>query len=116
MEKAKPRPCAGCGAPVPKIDGSTHRYLGALPGCWAVFGEVLEGEYGDRRYWPAHRLTVGAYAVQRPGESPTQAIQSVALHLISLYLSLERGRDPNRATRPASDASGGSSRTLRLAG
>ena len=26
-----PRPCVGCGAPVPDIPGPTHRYLGASP-------------------------------------------------------------------------------------
>ena len=91
------RPCPGCGALVPDIDGPTHRYLGASPGCWAVYGEVLEKEYGDYRYWPVHRLTVDAYAVQHPGKPSPQTIQSVAVHLISLYLVLEEARSLDEA-------------------
>ena len=104
MVKVNLRPCVGCGALVPEIDGPTHRYLGASPGCWAVYGEVLEREYGDYRYWPVHRLTVDAYAVQHPGEPSPQTIQSVVVHLISLYLVLERDRDPNEATKAMQQA------------
>ena len=92
------RPCVGCGALVPEIEGPTHRYLGASPGCWAVYGEVLEKEYGDYlRYAPVHRLTVDAYAAQHPGVPSPQSIQSVAVHLIRLHLVLERGLRPERA-------------------
>lgn len=89
--------CPGCGALVPETDGPTHRYLGASPGCWAVFGEVLAREYSDQRYWPVHQLTVDAYAVQHPGQTSPQTIQSVAVHLISLYLVLEEGRTVDEA-------------------
>jgi hypothetical protein len=83
---------------VPEIEGPTHRYLGASPGCWAVYGEVLEKEYGDYlRYAPVHRLTVDAYAAQHPGVPSPQSIQSVAVHLIRLHLVLERGLRPERA-------------------
>jgi hypothetical protein len=90
--------CAGCGAAVPGIDGPTHRYLGASAGCWAVFGEVLAREYSDSRFFGIHRLTVDTYAVQHPGVPSRQSIQSVAVHLISLYLTLERGFRPEAAT------------------
>ena len=94
------RPCVGCGALVPEIEGPTHRYLGASPGCWAVYGEVLEKEYGDYlRYAPVHRLTVDAYAAQHPGVPSPQSIQSVAVHLIRLHLVLERGLRPSGPTR-----------------
>ena len=83
---------------MPEIEGPTHRYLGASPGCWAVYGEVLEKEYGDYlRYAPVHRLTVDAYAAQHPGVPSPQSIQSVAVHLIRLHLVLERGLRPERA-------------------
>ena len=96
--EANLRPCVGCGALVPEIEGPTHRYLGASPGCWAVYGEVLEKEYGDYlRYAPVHRLTVDAYAAQHPGVPSPQSIQSVAVHLIRLHLVLERGLRPERA-------------------
>lgn len=85
-------PCCGCGAPVPDADGPTHRYLGASPGCWAVYGEVLAREYEDYDlYAPVHRLTVDAYAAQHPGTPSPQSRQSVGVHLIRLHLQLERG-------------------------
>ncbi len=70
------KPCVGCGALVLDIEGPTHRYLGVLPGCWALYGEVLKREYSDHREWLVHRLTVDAYAVQHQGESSPQTIQS----------------------------------------
>lgn len=91
--------CPGCGASVPDTDGPTHDYIGAPPGCWALFGEVLAREYSDVRYWPVHHLTVDAYAAQHPGTPSRQAMQSVAVHLISLYLQIERGYDVERAQR-----------------
>jgi hypothetical protein len=91
--------CVGCGALVPDVDGPTHRYIGASPGCWALYGEILAREYDDAAYRAVHRLTVDAYAVQHPGVPSPQSIQSVAVHLISLYLVLERGRDPAYAAR-----------------
>ena len=81
-------PCIGCGAIVPRTDGPTHRYLGASPGCWAVYGEVLAREYQEPTYAVVHRMTVDAYAVQHPGTSSPQTIQSVVVHLISLCLML----------------------------
>jgi uncharacterized protein DUF5946 len=60
-------PCPGCGAVLPPSSGPTHEYIGASPACWAVFGEVLAAEYGDRTFWPAHHITVDAYAAQHPG-------------------------------------------------
>ena len=61
------------------------------PGCWAAYGEVLAREYSDPAYAANYRLSVDAYAVQHPGRSSPQSIQSVALHLIRLCLLLERG-------------------------
>jgi len=87
-----------CGALVPDIDGPTHRYIGASPGCWAIFGEVTEREYGDYRYARVHQLTVDAYCVQHPGVPSPQTIQSVGVHLIGLYLQLGRGLRPERVT------------------
>ena len=57
-----------------------------------MFGEVSEKEYGDFRYARVHGLTVDAYCAQHPGEaSLPQAVRSVAVHLVGLYLHLERG-------------------------
>jgi hypothetical protein len=71
----------------------------SCPGCWAAYGEVLALEYGDRAYWPSHRLTVDAYAVQHPGRPASKSAQSVAGHLMSLCLVLERGMPMEKATR-----------------
>ena len=88
------RPCPGCGALVPKVGGPTHRYIGASAGCWAAFGEVSEKEYGDFRYARVHGLTVDAYCAQHRGEPTPQAVRSVAVHLVGLYLQMERALLP----------------------
>lgn len=92
-------PCSGCGALVADVDGPMHKYIGASPGCWAIFGEVLAKEYTDfARYAPIHRLTVDVYAAQHPGAPSRQSIQSVAVHLVGLCVVLERGLDFAQAT------------------
>lgn len=90
--------CLGCHALVPDVDGATHPYIGASPGCWAIFGEVMAKEYGEYHYPAVHRLTVDAYAAQHPGTPSRRSIQSVAVHLISLHLILERDFSSPMAT------------------
>lgn len=92
-------PCIGCGALVPDSSGPTHAYIGASPGCWAIYGEILAREYGEFRYPPVHRLTVDAYAAQHPGTPSRRSIQSVAVHLIGLYLALELGFEAPKVTQ-----------------
>ncbi len=91
--------CLGCGALVAETDGPTHAYIGASAGCWAVYGEVLAREYSDPSLADIHRLTVDAYAVQHPGVPSRRSIQSVGLHLVSLYLVVACGSAPAWATR-----------------
>ncbi len=92
--------CHGCGALVKDLPGGPHKYIGASAGCWGVFGEVLAREYGEFAYPdPTHRLTVDTYAVQHPGKPGRQAIQSVNVHLMGLYLVLEQGLNGPQATR-----------------
>ena len=91
--------CFGCGAVVPDVEGAVHSYMLSIPGCWQLYGEILAKEYEEVGYQPIHRITVDAYAVQHPGKPVRQAIQSVAVHLISLYYVLERGYDFQRATQ-----------------
>ncbi len=91
-------PCLGCGAIVAKSDGPTHAYIGASPGCWAVYGQVLAREYGEFAYPACHRLTVDAYAAQHPGRPSRRSIRSVAMHLVSLFLVLEEGLASDQAT------------------
>jgi hypothetical protein len=83
--------CPSCDARVRDFDGATHEYIGAVAGCWEIFGEVLAREYEQPAYFAVHHLTVDAYAVQHPGTPSPHAIQSVGGHLISLYHELELG-------------------------
>ena len=89
--------CLGCGALVPDIDGSTHEYMLSAPGCWATFNQVAVLQY-EIATFDLRRMAVDAYAVQHPGTTDRRAVQSVAVHLISLYHVLERGLTPTEAT------------------
>ena len=91
--------CEGCGALVPPIDGPTHRYLGASPGCWALYGEVLAREYIGVQYSQRHQLTVDTYAAQHPGTPSPQSVQSVNVHLMSICAVLEFGHAPQQAMK-----------------
>jgi len=92
--------CYGCGSLVENITGSPHKYIGATQGCWNLYTQVLAKEYGEYGYpQPAHRLTVDTYSIQHPGKPGRQSIQSVNLHLISLYAILIKGFDGKGATR-----------------
>lgn len=100
--------CPGCGALVPGGDGPTHRYIGASPGCWAIYGEVTARGYAEAGLLDDRMLTVNTYAVQHPGLPSPQSVQSVAVHLIGLYLVLERDFSRPRtldAVRRAADGS-----------
>ena len=99
LTKSNLEPCYGCGALVLKSDGPTHSYIGASPGCWAVFEEVLAKEYEEYNYPPVHRLTVDSYAAQHPGSPSAQTIQSVAVHLIGLHLMIDLHYDADIATK-----------------
>jgi hypothetical protein len=91
--------CPGCGLVLPERESLTHRYIGASPACWALYGAVLARELGDPAYARLHQLTVDAYAVQHPGVPERRSIQSVALHLITLCLVVEDGADPRSGPR-----------------
>jgi hypothetical protein len=65
-------------------DGPTHAYIGASPGCWARYGELLARGVGGQ-------MAVDTYAVQHPGVDERRSRQSVAVHLLSLCAVLERG-------------------------
>ena len=90
--------CFSCGARTPLVDGPTHRYMASSPGCWALYGEVLEREYSDFGYGALHRLTVDAYAVQHPGEPSRQSVRSVCMHLAALTAVFRHGMAPGDAT------------------
>ena len=104
--------CPQCGALVRDEDGPNHAYYGAAPGCWALYGEVLAREYSDFRFARLHRLTVDSYAAQHPGRPEPRTIQSVAVHLIGLQLSLEQP-EPGRALEPVLQAAADASAAYR---
>lgn len=84
--------CPGCGAEFPPSDGATHAYIGASAGCWGAYGEVLAREYSNMTYMRSHPYTVDAYAVQHPGQPERRTIQSLIVHLITLYGMIELQR------------------------
>lgn len=96
--------CPDCGAVLPKFDGPTHRYLGASASCWALYAALSGGGEPPIAPGPLNALLIDAYAAQHPGTPSNQAIQSVAVHLLTLYGVLERGVSIDRAvwlrTRP----------------
>lgn len=91
--------CPGCQASVPASDGPTHSYIGASAGCWKLFGELLAREYSDPEYMKVHRLSVDAYAAQHPGKPGRRSSQSVSVHLLALYLLLEKKTSHEYITR-----------------
>jgi hypothetical protein len=85
--------CPGCGQELPVIDGARHAYVGASSACWTRFaglGATLP--FGGTAL---RRLVTDAYMVQHPGVAERRAIQSVGLHLVALYLVLDRGLPPD---------------------
>lgn len=85
--------CFICGASVPDTEGVVceHTYMPQSPGCWKLYTNVLEKEYGEWKYPDIHRLTVDCYAAQHPTKEPNQkSAQSVSVHLLGIYLYLEK--------------------------
>lgn len=69
-----------------------------------LYEEILAKEYGEYGYPElTHRLTVDTYAIQHPGKSSRQSIQSVNIHLISLYAVLNKSFDGKKATKLIGD-------------
>ncbi len=100
--------CPDCRVVLPRFDGPVHRYLGASPSCWAMYAALGAGE-PPIAPGPYDALLIDAYATQHPGAPSNQAIQSVAVHLLTLYGILECDVPIERAiwlrTRPLRDGS-----------
>ena len=99
MERVRAEQCPGCRAELPPVDGPTHRYIGASPACWAVYGQALERGYSDPACGAVLQLVVDAYACQHPGEPERRSAQSVAIHLMTLSLFLEGRAAPRDGSR-----------------
>ncbi|MEM8575749.1 MAG: DUF5946 family protein [Pseudomonadota bacterium] len=89
-------PCPGCDGRFPRLEGPTHAYLTASPGCWARFGQALALHYSDHRYWPAHQLLTDAYSLQHSRGSDHRALRSAHVHLGALYAQLRLGQPEAR--------------------
>jgi hypothetical protein len=85
--------CPHCKLVLPRHDGAAHAYLGGSPSCWGLYGQVLAREYADPAWMAPHRITVDAYAAQHPGRPEPRTVASINVHLVGLYLTLERGLD-----------------------
>lgn len=87
--------CPGCGAELPDTDGPTHAYIGASPACWALFTQSLaDGSLPEGRF---RTLLTDAYCAQHPGQPSPQSIQSVAVHLLTLFAVLRRAVPAHQA-------------------
>lgn len=83
--------CSDCGVKLESRNTDvTHAYLGASGSCWRVYGEILAREYGNKDFMKFHRWTVDAYAAQHPGKPEPRTIQSINVHLLGLYLLVEK--------------------------
>lgn len=92
--------CYGCKALVEDIPGTAHKYIGANQGCWNLYTEVLAKQYSEFNYpEDTQRLTVDTYAIQHPGVPSKQSIQSVNIHLMSLYWVLIKKLNGKEATK-----------------
>lgn len=91
--------CYGCGALVADVTWPMHRYIGASPGCWAIYAEVVGGGLLLPIRSPYGALIVDAYAAQHPGVPGPQSTQSVWVHLIALQLVLEGGWPTSQLVR-----------------
>lgn len=91
--------CFGCGALVPDVTWPSHRYVGASPGCWAIYAEVAGGGLLPPLPIPYGALVVDAYMAQHPGVPGPQSTQSVWVHLIALQLVLEGGWPASQLVR-----------------
>ena len=80
----------------PRVAGPVHRYMTSVPACWALWGELNAKLLSDSSTGSYRQQIVDAYAAQHPGIPGPQAIQSVAVHLMSLYAQLERGFPSDR--------------------
>ncbi len=84
---------------VPDVTWPVHRYVGASPGCWAIYAETMGGGLFGPIAPPWGPLMVDAYMTSHPGLPGPQSTPSVWVHLIALHLVLEGGWPASRLVR-----------------
>lgn len=96
LQSGEERLCPGCGLTMRRDEtGLYEGYYQASPECWSLFTEVLGREFGNAvLFGQVHQMTVDAYAVQHAGGAHPD--KSVDVHLVGLYLMLEKGAPPPR--------------------
>lgn len=78
---------------MPPSRRSYDRKFNASAECWSLFEEVIAAEFQNPvLFAQVHQLTMDAYAVQHAGGQHPD--KPVCIHLVGLYLMLERGVTP----------------------
>jgi len=78
---------------MPRSDRHYDRGFNASAECWSLFEEVIALEFQNAvLFGQVHQLTVDTYAVQHAGGRHPD--KSVCIHLVGLYLVLERSVRP----------------------
>nr|AQM75240.1 serine/threonine protein kinase [Streptomyces sp.] len=67
---------------------------GGCARCGPAYLELLALSYNAPERQPHHQLLVDSYSVQHPGGEDPVATQRLSICLMTLYLFLERGADP----------------------
>lgn len=90
--------CPGCGSCLAVNQNARYDgYFNVSPECWLIFTDVIGVEFGNAvLFGQVHQLTVDTYAVQHVGGNHPD--KSMAIHLVGLYLVLERNIKPTQAT------------------
>jgi hypothetical protein len=87
------RICPGCGLEMPLSERTYDRKFNASAECWSLFEEVIAAEFQNAVLFDqVHQLTVDTYTVQHAGGQHPD--KSVCVHLVGLYLKLERDVPP----------------------
>jgi hypothetical protein len=69
----------------------------SAPGCWALYGELCALFLSDPDSSSYRQCCADAFAVQHPGTPEPRAIQSVAVHLVSLHARFVAGASADQA-------------------
>ena len=85
--------CPDCGVKLPIVTNNkiTHRYIGASSSCWLLFSSLQNANEPPIASGELNPLLLDAYCVQHHGVVSRQAINSVAVHALSLFGVLEKG-------------------------